>query len=202
MDSEFVFWIIIIFLSADFIIEKVLDALNIRDMSPCLPEKLKGIYDEKEYERFQNYKRETHRFNRVSSAFSFIVLIIFFSAGGFGWYNAWVVGITDKILLQTLLFMLGLAVVSTLLEMPFDWYATFRIEEKYGFNKMTGKTWGWDALKGFFLSLLIGGIILTAVVEVYRGTGTYFWYYAWGIISFFSIRRDENNKQIHTKGEE
>lgn len=57
MDSEFVFWIIIIFLSADFIIEKVLDALNIRDMSPCLPEKLKGIYDEKEYERFQNYKR-------------------------------------------------------------------------------------------------------------------------------------------------
>lgn len=187
MDSEFVFWIIIIFLSADFIIEKILDALNIRDMSPCLPEKLKGIYDEKEYERFQKYKRETHRFNRVSSAFSFIVLIIFFSAGGFGWYNAWVVGITDKILLQTLLFMLGLAVVSTLLEMPFDWYATFRIEEKYGFNKMTGKTWGWDALKGFFLSLLIGGIILTAVVEVYRGTGTYFWYYAWGIISFFSL---------------
>lgn len=70
--------------------------------------------------------------------------------------------------------MLGLAVVSTLLEMPFDWYATFRIEEKYGFNKMTGKTWGWDALKGFFLSLLIGGIILTAVVEVYRGTGDLF----------------------------
>lgn len=187
MGSEFVFWVIIVFLSADFIIEKILESLNMRFMSPRLPEKLKGIYDEKEYERFQNYKRDTHRFDRLSSVFSFLLLLVFLSAGGFGWYNTWIVGITDKMLLQTLLFMLGLSIVSTLLEMPFDWYITFRIEEKYGFNKMTGKTWGLDTLKGLLLSILIGGIILTAVVGVYRGTGIYFWYYAWGIISFFSL---------------
>lgn len=187
MDSGVIFGSIIVFLSAGFLLERLLDGLNMRCMSSRLPESLKGIYDEKEYERFQNYKRETNRFNCICSAFSFIVLIVFLSVGGFGWYNAWIVGITDNLILQTLLFMLGLLVASTLAEMPFDWYATFRIEEKFGFNKTTLKTWGSDALKSLLLSVLIGGIILTVVVWFYKVTGIYFWYYAWAIISLFSL---------------
>ena len=81
-------------------------------MAPVLPENLKGIYDEKEYARFQNYKRETNRFDLISSTFSFIVMMVFLCTGGFGWWNAWVVTWTDQAVLQTLLFMLGLSLVS------------------------------------------------------------------------------------------
>ena len=146
-----------------------------------------GIYDEKEYARFQNYKRETNRFDLISSTFSFIVMMVFLCTGGFGWWNAWVVTWTDQAVLQTLLFMLGLSLVSGLLGLPFDWYATFHIEEKYGFNKTTMKTYGLDLLKGMLVSGVIGGLLLSAVVWFYEWAGSFFWLYAWGIVSVFSV---------------
>ena len=95
MNTEVVFIIIVVFLVADFIVERILEWVNMRAMAPVLPENLKGIYDEKEYARFQNYKRETNRFDLISSTFSFIVMMVFLCTGGFGWWNAWVVTWTD-----------------------------------------------------------------------------------------------------------
>ena len=89
--------------------------------------------------------------------------------------------------IQTLLFMLGLSLVSGLLGLPFDWYATFHIEEKYGFNKTTMKTYGLDLLKGMLVSGVIGGLLLSAVVWFYEWAGSFFWLYAWGIVSVFSV---------------
>ena len=77
MNTEVVFIIIVVFLVADFIVERILEWVNMRAMAPVLPENLKGIYDEKEYARFQNYKRETNRFDLISSTFSFIVMMVF-----------------------------------------------------------------------------------------------------------------------------
>ena len=96
MNTEVVFIIIVVFLVADFIVERILEWVNMRAMAPVLPENLKGIYDEKEYARFQNYKRETNRFDLISSTFSFIVMMVFLCTGGFGWWNAWVVTWTDQ----------------------------------------------------------------------------------------------------------
>ena len=113
--------------------------------------------------------------------------MVFLCTGGFGWWNAWVVTWTDQAVLQTLLFMLGLSLVSGLLGLPFDWYATFHIEEKYGFNKTTMKTYGLDLLKGMLVSGVIGGLLLSAVVWFYEWAGSFFWLYAWGIVSVFSV---------------
>lgn len=187
MRPEIVFIIMVVFLCLDFVVERILDYLNGRAMSPHLPDKLKGIYDEKEYARFQDYKRETDRFSLWSSGFSFAVTMIFLCAGGFGWYNAWVVGMTDCVVWQVLLFMLGLAFVAGVIGLPFDWYATFHIEEKYGFNKTTVKTYLLDTVKGALVSVLIGGVLLAAVTGFYLWAGTFFWLYAWGIVTLFSV---------------
>ncbi|MDL2283030.1 M48 family metallopeptidase [Odoribacter sp. OttesenSCG-928-G04] len=181
------FIVIVVFLCLDFVVERFLEWLNMKAMSPVLPESLKGIYDEKEYERFQGYKKENNRFGLISSSFSFIILIAFLLSGGFGWYNSWVVEQTDSVLWQTLLFMLGLSLASEVLGLPFGWYSTFRIEEKYGFNKMTRKIFLLDTIKGLFLSAILGGLILAAVVGFYLFTGPYFWLYAWGIVTLFSV---------------
>lgn len=71
MNTEVVFIIIVVFLVADFIVERILEWVNMRAMAPVLPENLKGIYDEKEYARFQNYKRETNRFDLIRFHFFF-----------------------------------------------------------------------------------------------------------------------------------
>lgn len=185
--AEVIFIVIVVFLCVDFLIERILDSLNRSAMSPDLPECLKGIYAEGEYIRFLNYKRENDRFGLLSSSFSFLVTLVFLCAGGFGWYNVWIIGITDHILWQVLLFMGGLAFVSVVIGLPFDWYATFRIEEKYGFNKTTPKIYIADLFKGMLLSSLVGGVLLAAIVGFYVWTGEWFWLYAWGLITIFSV---------------
>lgn len=187
MSSELIFGWMVLFLSLDFILERMLDYLNRKAMAPDLPEALRGIYDEDEYRRFLNYKKEGSRLDFWSSACSFGITFVFLLAGGFGWYNHWIVGWTANEIGQTLLFMLGLGGVSFLLSLPFDIYSTFRIEAKYGFNKTTVKTYVGDTLKGALLSLLIGGILLGSITWFYEWAGRWFWAYAWGIVTLFSI---------------
>ena len=127
MSSEIIFFIIVVFLCLDFVLERVLESLNSKHMSPVLPDSLKGIYEEKEYSRFQSYKRENGRLDSWSSGVGFVVMIVFLVAGGFGWYNSWVVSLTDSVVWQTILFVVGLSVVSSVLDIPFDYYATFRM---------------------------------------------------------------------------
>ena len=187
MSSEIIFFIIVVFLCLDFVLERVLESLNSKHMSPVLPDSLKGIYEEKEYSRFQSYKRENGRLDSWSSGGGFVVMIVFLVAGGFGWYNSWVVSLTDSVVWQTILFVVGLSVVSSVLDIPFDYYATFRIEEKYGFNKTTRRVYWLDTVKELFLSLVLGGVLLALVVWFYTWAGTYFWLYAWGAVTLFSV---------------
>ena len=187
MSSETIFFIIVVFLCLDFVLERILESLNSKHMSPVLPDSLKGIYDEKEYSRFQSYKRENGRLDSWSSGVGFVVMIVFLVAGGFGWYNSWVVSLTDSVVWQTILFVVGLSVASSVLDIPFDYYATFRIEEKYGFNKTTRRVYWLDTVKELFLSLVLGGVLLALVVWFYTWAGTYFWLYAWGAVTLFSV---------------
>ena len=187
MSSEIIFFIIVVFLCLDFVLERVLESLNSKHMSPVLPDSLKGIYEEKEYSRFQSYKRENGRLDSWSSGVGFVVMIVFLVAGGFGWYNSWVVSLTDSVVWQAILFVVGLSVVSSVLDIPFDYYATFRIEEKYGFNKTTRRVYWLDTVKELFLSLVLGGVLLALVVWFYTWAGTYFWLYAWGAVTLFSV---------------
>ena len=186
MSSEIIFFIIVVFLCLDFVLERVLESLNSKHMSPVLPDSLKGIYEEKEYSRFQSYKRENGRLDSWSSGVGFVVMIVFLVAGGFGWYNSWVVSLTDSVVWQTILFVVGLSVASSVLDIPFDYYATFRIEEKYGFNKTTRRVYWLDTVKELVLSLVLGGVLLALVVWFYTWAGTYFWLYAWGAVTLFS----------------
>lgn len=187
MSSGTIFIIIVVFLCLDFIFERILEYLNSKHMSPVLPESLKGIYDEKEYGRFQSYKRENGRLDSWSSGFGFVVMMGFLLAGGFGWYNGWVVSLTDSVVWQTILFVVGLSLASSVLDIPFDYYGTFRIEEKYGFNKTTRKVFWLDTVKELILSLLMGGVLLALIVWFYTWAGTSFWLYAWGAVTVFSL---------------
>lgn len=187
MSSGTIFIIIVVVLCLDFIFERVLEYLNSKHMSPVLPESLKGIYDEKEYGRFQSYKRENGRLDSWSSGFGFVVMMVFLLIGGFGWYNGWVVSLTDSVVWQTILFVVGLSLASSVLDIPFDYYGTFRIEEKYGFNKTTRKIFWLDTVKELILSLLMGGVLLALIVWFYTWAGTSFWLYAWGAVTVFSL---------------
>ena len=184
---EILFWIIIGIIVVDFIFEKYLDYLNTTTMSEVLPKELKGIYDEEKYKKQQAYQRENNRFGLLTSSFSFALTLAMFLFYGFAYVDNMAWGFTANAILAALFFFGLIMFSSDLLSMPFSMYDTFVIEEKYGFNKTTPKTFILDTIKGWLLGALIGGGLLALVIFIYQKTQHMFWIYTWIVVSAFTI---------------
>jgi STE24 endopeptidase len=185
--SQLLFYIIIGLLVVDFIFERFLEYLNSTRWSDMLPEEVKGIYDEEKYRRQQNYEKVNHRFSLVSSSFSFVLVLAMFLTGGFAYVNTLALSISAHPILTALIFFGILMLASDIINTPFSVYDTFVIEEKFGFNKTTPRTFVLDKLKGWLIGAIIGGGLLALIIYIYQLTTTNFWIYAWLVISTFSI---------------
>jgi len=185
--AQILFYIIIGLLVADFIFERFLEYLNSTQWSDQLPMELKGIFDDEKYRQQQAYEKVNFRFSLMSSTFSFILVLLMFLLTGFAWVNSLALSITANPILVALVFFGILLFASDLLTTPFSVYDTFVIEEKFGFNKTTPKTFIFDKLKGYLIGTIIGGGLLSLIRYIYQLTTTSFWIYAWFVISLFSV---------------
>ena len=185
--SQILFFIIIGLLLADFIFERFLEFLNSTQWSDQLPEEVKDIYDEKEYQKQQAYEKANYRFSMISSSFSFALMFLMVLFSGFALVNNWALSVSVNPILTALVFFGILMLASDLLTTPFSVYDTFVIEEKFGFNKTTVKTFILDKLKGYLLGAIIGGGLLSLIIYIYQLTTTNFWIYAWLVITVFSV---------------
>lgn len=187
MDPQFLFIIIIAVLTIDFLIDKWIDHLNALHFEDEVPEPLKDVYEQEEYQRSQAYKKENYRFSLVSSTFSFAITIAFFLFKGFAWVDGIARSLSDNDLTVTLIFFGIIMLGSDILNTPFSYYQTFVIEEKYGFNKSTKKLFFIDKIKGWMLSIIVGGAILAVILWFYEKTGDMFWIYTWIFVGVFSV---------------
>ncbi len=187
MTAETLFYIIISIIIIDFVIDKILDTLNARHFDDPVPSELADVYDEKEYEKSQRYKKERFKFGLVTSTFTVLLTLGFIIFDGFAWVDQVARSITDNSILIALIFFGIIMLGSDILMTPFSWYSTFVIEEKYGFNKTTRKTFLLDKLKGLAMTAVLGGGILALIVWFYQVAGADFWWYAWILIAVFSV---------------
>jgi STE24 endopeptidase len=185
--SQILFYIIIGLLLVDFLFERFLEFLNSTQWSDRLPDEVKDIYDEQEYQKQQAYEKVNFRFSMVSSSFSFVLMFLMILFGGFALVNEWALAVSVNPILAALMFFGTLMLASDLLTTPFSIYDTFVIEEKFGFNKTTPKTFVLDKLKGYLLGAIIGGGLLALIIYIYQLTTTNFWIYAWLVITGFSV---------------
>ena len=181
------FYLIIGFFTVSFVWTQILSYLNRKRMSPVLPDALKTIYPAEKYAKQQEYQRVNSRFSLISGSFSFLLMLIILLFGFLGWFDNYLREYTSHFLLLPLLFFALLMLGNEIISFPFDWYATFTIEERFGFNQSTRKLFIVDWLKSIALSTLIGGIILTVVLIIYHYTGKEFWLYAWAFVTGFSL---------------
>jgi len=182
-----IFVVIVAVLVFGYILERILDTLNLKHSLPELPEELSGIFDAEEYKRSQHYKRDNTRFSFLTSSISLLVMLLVFFLGGFGWLDQWVATFTTTYIVHVLLFFGFLALVSDILTTPFALYGTFVIEERYGFNRTNPKTFILDKLKGWLLGAIIGGGLLALITWIYMLTGQWFWLIALGVLTLFSL---------------
>ena len=187
MTSTTLFYIIIAIIIINFIIDKVLDSLNAKHYNDPIPEELQDVYDEAEYTKSQSYKKTNDSFSNYTSAFSLLLTLAFFFLDGFEFVDNIARNYSDNSIVIALTFfgiiMLGSDIITT----PFAYYKTFVIEEKFGFNKSTKKTFVLDKIKGLLMMAILGGGILALIVWFYEFTGNQFWLYAWGTVAVFSL---------------
>lgn len=181
------FVIILLIVSLDLIWTQYLAYRNRRRMSPEIPVQLEGIYDKEDYAKQQAYQKANSRFGLYTSLFSFILLLIVFVFGLFGWLDDFLRQYISNEILLTLSFFGVVYILNSIVTLPFDYYATFVIEERFGFNKSTRKTFWIDQLKGLLLTVILGGAILALITWLYSALGEYAWLYAWGVITIFSL---------------
>ncbi len=179
--------ILLAIIAIDFIFNKALEYLNIRNMREDLPAEVSDIYDEEKYKKSIAYARVNNKFGLLTSTFSFVLSFILLLTGFFGWMDQWVSGFASGEILVPLLFFGILMLGSDVLQWPFQLYDTFVIEEKFGFNKTTPKTFILDKLKGYLLAAVIGGIILAILIKLMGWVGPSFWIYFWIVIALFTL---------------
>lgn len=187
MTAEFVFYLLIGILSITFIVDSIISSLNTSRFDDEIPEVLNDVYENEAYLKSQAYKKENAKFSSITSSFTFVLTILFLFLDGFKFLDGFVRQISSNEIVVTLLFfgviMIGLDIITT----PFSYYRIFIIEEKFGFNKTTNKIFWLDKIKGWFLTIIMGGIILGAITWFYQQTGESFWVYTWILISLFSV---------------
>lgn len=187
MKPETIFLIIIAILVVSFIIDQALDYLNAKHFNDPLPADLQDVFDDEEYKKSQRYKKEGYKFGFLTSSISLIATLLFFFLDGFAYVDGLARSVSNNEIIVALIFFGIIMIASDIISTPFSYYSTFVIEEKYGFNKTTRKTFFLDKLKGWLMGAVLGGVILGAIIWFYQSTGDNFWLYAWGLVTLFTV---------------
>jgi STE24 endopeptidase len=106
---------------------------------------------------------------------------------GFEYVDTIARGYSENPIMIALLFFGIIMFASSIITLPFAYYKTFVIEEQFGFNKTTKKTFVLDKIKGLLLMAILSGGILALIIWIYQLTEDQFWLYAWGVITLFSV---------------
>ncbi|MFY0626972.1 MAG: M48 family metallopeptidase [Reichenbachiella sp.] len=187
MNEQTILYLLLGITIFDFIFNKTLGILNHKSSKQPIPAELEGIYDTDKYNESQKYQGEIFNFSILTSVISFAVMIILLWSGSFGYIDSFVRSIAPNEYVSTLYFFGILYFVNDIVTMPFDLYGTFVIEEKYGFNKMNLKTFIFDKIKGWLLTIIVGGILLSAFIILVAIFESSFWWYFWIVISVFML---------------
>ena len=179
--------IILVALILEFSLESAASLLNLKALKLEPPAALQGIYAPEEYRKSQEYLRATTRFRFTGSIFSLAVLLAFWFSGGFNWFDT-IVRSWGFVPLVNGLFYTGILLfVYSLLTLPFNVYGTFVIEERFGFNRTTPKTFILDHVKGLVLAVVLGAPLLAAILALFQYVGNYAWLYCWAAVVLFSL---------------
>ena len=184
---NFYFWLLIIIISSEYVLEQTLDYLNNTYRNKEIPDELKDIYNEKEYKKQQEYEKQNGKLSFISDTFSFLLILIMLVLNGFAIVNEISLSISSNPYISALIFFGIILFASDVLNLPFSYYSTFIIEEKFGFNKTTKKTFFTDYVKNWLVSAVILSIIFPAILWFYFQDAVHFWLYAWILLSAFMI---------------
>ena len=196
MTSEFWFLIIIGLVIFNFLFSNILDFINHKNWKDKIPPELEDFYDKEKYKKAKLYSISKSKIGLLSSIISFLFVISLLVFNGYGFLNQLVYSDSLNLFLpfeintsfaRSGVFFLILFILNSLISIPFSYYNTFIIEEKYGFNKTSKSTFFLDIIKSTILSILIGGFLLFAALYLYDNINEGFWLWLWIGLSLLMV---------------
>lgn len=175
---------------AKWIAELWLDRLNRRHVlahTDGVPPAFQQIIDQPTYDKSVRYTLAKNSLSQVEGLYDTVILLIILVSGilplalrqisaAFG-ASAWA--------MAGFLFAMGLAL--SILGLPLAWHAQFRLEERFGFNTTTQKTWWTDRAKGLVLAALLGYPLVVLILKLVEWSGPWWWLWAWGSLLAFQL---------------
>lgn len=180
-------WLIVILciIFTSYFLELTVSLLNIRALNSNLPHEFTATYSEQEYKYSQEYTKATAFFSLFENSFSTLITVVFLLYGGFNSVDVWARSFGFGEISTGLLFIGALGILMFLVHLPFSIYATFVIEERFGFNRTSCKTFIFDILKAGLLTILLGAPLLALILWFFINSGAYGWLYCWlGVVAF------------------
>jgi STE24 endopeptidase len=127
------------------------------------------------------------RFGLLELALESALLLAWTLLGGLDWLNATLLGALGGGMVQQLALLAAFAAIGGLVTLPMGWWSTFRIEERFGFNKMNQSMWLGDLVKGTLVAALIGLPVAALMLWLMGAAGPLWWLWAWGAWMGFNL---------------
>ncbi|MFL3014214.1 MAG: M48 family metallopeptidase [Candidatus Neomarinimicrobiota bacterium] len=179
--------IIIGALLVEYALSTISSIFNMKSITEKIPDGFQEYYDEEKYSSSQSYLKDKTRFGLFSGTFGLCVTLIVIHTGVFGMLDDFARSHSSHNITAGLIFFGILFIFNDIINIPFSIYSTFVIEEKYGFNKTTWKTYVIDKLKGYGLTIVLGSIVIVPILYFFETYGSNGWWIAWVLITGFMI---------------
>lgn len=167
-------------------LEFIATLLNLKTFPSSPPREINDLMDQEKLEKARSYLLVNARFDMFRSIFSLVVLIGFWFCQGFPFLDNLVRSFSENETVTGMLFLGMLFIAQSLISLPFDWHETFGIEEKFGFNKSTPKTFILDRIKGLFLAAIIGLPIIAGILWIFQEVPNA-WIWAWFFVTVVQL---------------
>ena len=175
MEPATILYLILAISVVSYVFDQILDYINLKAQRKDVPDEIASFYDREKYLKSLDYHSEQTKFGFLTSAFGFCLSLLMLLSGGFGMFDGFLRPFFQNEIALALVFFGMLAIASDVLTLPFQWYSTFIIEDKFGFNKTTTKTFILDKLKGYLLGAVVGGLLVAALIYLIQKIGPGFW---------------------------
>jgi STE24 endopeptidase len=152
-----------------------------------VPESFADKITLEDHQKAADYTTAKVKFGRLPLFYEVILLLAWTLGGGLQWLDQNILALGLNPIVTGIIVILAFSIISAMLDLPFSIYSTFVIEEKFGFNRTTVKTFITDMIKGSLLGAVIGIPLLYVILWLMEQTGDQWWLYAWLVISGFSL---------------
>jgi STE24 endopeptidase len=159
---------------------------HVRRHHDAVPAEFAGTISLESHRRAADYTCAKIQLGAFSAVFEVLVVLVLTFGGGLQWLRD-IAAVAPAGVFRGLLLIVLVGLVMTLAELPFGLYRTFRIEERFGFNKMTPRLYWIDFAKGLALAAALGLPLAAAVLWLMEKMGEYWWLYAWVLWMIFNL---------------